>query len=131
MPLRETSHIGGFDMFEHWDKDITLYLRKELNKKVQWERYGFSHCFFKHIHSSEFDEKSRINGDSYIVRIPCSSFVPEITKNSIVVFGHINDEISEGASGNDILQKYGENAFRINTLSDNRAFCVSHIRIGN
>lgn len=114
----------------NWNKDITLYIKTEINKKVQWERFVFSRCFFKHISSSQFDEKSRIEGESYIVRIPCKS-APAVTQGCIAVLGNIPDIPGEETSGNDLLQKYGENAFRINTVSDNTSFPVPHIRIGN
>ncbi|MBR3819059.1 MAG: hypothetical protein IKJ41_07905 [Clostridia bacterium] len=114
----------------NWNKDITLYIKTEINKKVQWERFFFSRCFFKHIRSSQFDEKSRIEGESYIVRIPCKT-APAVTQGCIAVLGNIPDIPGEKTSGNELLQKYGENAFRINTVSDNTGFPVPHIRIGN
>ena len=117
-------------MLGHWNKNITLYLRKETDNGVQWERLSVSRCFFKHIRSSEFDEKSRINGESYVVRIPCKSAL-DISQGSIAVLGDISDIIGESASGNDILKKYGDNAFKINTVSDNTDFYMPHMRIGN
>ncbi len=113
-----------------WNKDITLYIKTETNKKVQWERFVFSRCFFKHIRSSQFDEKSRIKGESYIVRIPCKN-APAVSQGCIAVLGNVPDIIAEESSGNDILTKYGDKAFRINTVSDNTDFLTPHIRIGN
>ncbi len=114
----------------NWNKDITLYIKTEVNKKVQWERFVFSRCFFKYIRSSQFDEKSRIEGESYIVRIPCKAS-PAVTQGCIAVLGSIPDILGEETSGNELLSKYGENAFRINTVSDNTDFLISHVRIGN
>lgn len=117
-------------MFKHWNKDVTVFLKTEVNKTVQWEKRVFSRCFFKHIRSSEFDEKSRICGESYIVRIPCKNAL-KISQGCIAVLGNIPDVIEEGASGNDILRKYGENAFKVGTISDNTDCYMPHIRIGN
>jgi hypothetical protein len=117
-------------MFENWNKDVTVFLKTEKNKVVQWEKRVFSRCFFRHIRSSEFDEKSRICGESYIVRIPCKS-APKITQGCIAVLGNIPVVIEEGASGNDIFSKYGKNAFKVGTISDNTDFFKPHIRIGN
>lgn len=114
----------------NWKADITLFIKSEANKKTQWEKRTFSHCFFKHIRSSEFDEKSRIEGESYIVRIPCRIAL-NVTQGSIAVLGEVADVISEDTSGNDVLTKYGEKAFRINTVRDNTDFLTPHIRIGN
>ncbi len=114
----------------NWNKDITLYIKTEQDKKTQWERLCFSRCFFKHIRSSEFDEKSRIEGESYIVRIPCKT-APAVSQGCIAVLGNVPDTIGENESGKEILQKYGENAFKINTISDNTGFYMPHIRIGN
>lgn len=117
-------------MFKHWNKDVTVFLKTEVNKTVQWEKRVFSRCFFKHFRSSESDEKSRINGESYIVRIPCED-APKITQGCIAVLGNISDVIEEGASGNDILRKYGENAFKVGTVCNDTDFLIPHIRIGN
>lgn len=117
-------------MFENWNKDVTVFLRTEVNKTVQWEKSVFSRCFFKHIRSSEFDEKSRICGESYVVRIPCS-IAPKILQGCIAVLGNIPDMLEENASGNDILRKYGEDAFKVGTVSDNTNFFRPHVRIGN
>lgn len=114
----------------HWNKDITLYIKTESDNKTQWERQCFSRCFFKHIRSSQFDEKSRIEGESYIVRIPCKT-APAVSQGCIAVLGDVPDTIEENTSGNDILTKYGKKAFRINTVSDNTDFLTPHIRIGN
>lgn len=116
-------------MLPNWDKDITVFIRTEQNNTVQWEKRCFSHCFFKHHRSSEFDDKSRIVGESFLVRIPCKvSF--EIPCGSIAVLGFVDDEIAENASGNDVLRKYGE-AFKVNTFCDNTGVYLPHIRIGN
>lgn len=117
-------------MFNHWNKDVTVFLKTEVNKTVQWEKQVFSRCFFKHIRSSEFDEKSRICGESYVVRIPCKNAL-KISQGCIAVLGNISDMIEEGSSGNDILRKYGEDAFKVGTISDNTGFLNPHIRIGN
>lgn len=114
----------------YWNKDITLYIKTESDKKTQWERQCFSRCFFKHIRSSEFDEKSRIEGESYMVRIPCKNALA-VSQGCIAVLGNVADIIEENTSGNDILTKYGEKAFRINTVRDNTDFLTPHIRIGN
>lgn len=113
----------------HWNKDITLFIKSEANKKTQWEKKTFSHCFFKHVRSSEFDEKSRIEGESYVVRIPCRRLT--VTHGSVAVLGNVPDVIEENSSGNDVLTKYGENAFRVATVSDNTDFLTPHVRIGN
>lgn len=128
--MQVTLLTGGAEMPEHWNKTVTLFLRKEINKKVQWEKLVFSRCFFKHIRSSEFDEKSRINGESYVVRIPCNTAFA-VPRGSIAVLGEIADIIEENASGNDVLKRYDDNAFKINTVSDNTGFYMPHIRIGN
>lgn len=117
-------------MLRNWNKTVTLFRRKESDNKVQWEKLCFSHCFFKHIRSSEFDEKSRVNGESYVVRIPCKDSII-IPRGSIAVLGDIPEVIEDNASGNDILKKYGENAFKINTVSNNTDFYMPHIRVGN
>ncbi len=114
----------------NWNKDITLYIKTEHDKKTQWERRCFSRCFFKHILSSAFDEKSRIEGESYIVRIPCKT-APAVTQGCIAVLGDVPDILGENESGKELLQKYSGNAFRINTVSDNTGFYSPHIRIGN
>lgn len=113
-----------------WNKDITLFLKTEVNKKTQWEKQTFSRCFFKHIRSSQFDEKSRIEGESYIVRIPCKT-APAVSQGCIAVLGNVPDILGEETSGNDLLLKYGDKAFRINTVSDNTDFPTPHLRIGN
>ena len=114
----------------HWNKDITLFIKSEANKKTQWEKKTFSHCFFKHIRSSEFDEKSRIEGESYLVRIPSRNAFT-ITQGSIAVLGKVPEVLAEETSGNDILTKYADKAFRVATVSDNTDFLTPHIRIGN
>ena len=114
----------------HWNKDITLYIKTEMNKKVQWERSVFSRCFFKHSLSSQFDDKTRVEGEIYLARIPCKS-PPAVTQGCIAVLGNVPDILGEETSGNELLQKYGENAFKINTVSDNTGFPTPHIRIGN
>ncbi len=118
-------------MLTHWNKTITLFIRSETDKTVQWEKFIFSRCFFKHTLSSEFDEKSRINGESFIVRIPLSVCNVPISQGSIAVLGNIPDDIEANASGNDILRKYPDKSFKVNTVSDNTEFYTPHIRIGN
>ena len=118
-------------MLHHWNKTVTVFIRSEVDKTVQWEKCVFSRCFFKHILSSEFDEKSRINGESFIVRIPLSVCNVSISRNSIAVLGNIPDVIEANASGNDILRKYSDKSFKVNTVSDNTDFHTPHIRIGN
>ena len=113
-----------------WNKDITLYIKTEVNKKVPWERTVFSRCFFKHTRSSQFDDKTRVEGEIYLARIPCIS-PPAVTQGCIAVLGNIPDIPGEETSGNELLCKYGINAFRINTVSDNTDYFVPHIRIGN
>lgn len=128
--MQATLLTGGAEMPVYWNKTVTLLLRKESDKKVQWEKLVFFHCFFKHIRSSEFDEKSRINGESYVVRIPCSTALA-VPRGSIAVLGEIPDTVEENTSGNEILKKYGNDAFKVNTVSDNTGFYMPHIRIGN
>ncbi len=128
--MQVTLLTGGAEMPGHWNKAVTLFLRKESGKKGQWEKLVFSRCFFKHIRSSEFDEKSRINGESYVVRIPCNTALA-VPRGSIAVLGDIPDIIEDNASGNDILKIYGDDAFKVNTVSDNTGFYMPHIRIGN
>lgn len=113
-----------------WDKDITLYLKTEVNKKVQWERKFFSRCFFKHSTSSQFDDKTRINGEIYLARIPCKS-PPAITQGCIAVLGNVSDIIPEETSGNELIKKYDGKAFKINTININTDYPIPHLRIGN
>lgn len=113
-----------------WDKDITLYLKTEVNKKAQWERKLFSRCFFKHSVSSQFDDKNRINGEIYLARIPCKS-PPAVTQGSIAVLGNVYDVIPEESSGNELIKKYDGKAFRINTFVSNTDYPTPHLKIGN
>ena len=71
-------------MLPNWNSDITLYLRHETETSVQWERRCFSRCFFKRIKSSALDDKSRIEGEGFTVRIPCKEAF-EIPEGSFAV----------------------------------------------
>ena len=112
-----------------WNKDITLYIKTEVNKNVQWERFFFSRCFFKRLVSSQYDDKTRSSGKTYTVRIPCIS-PPSVTQESIAVLGKVFDVIPENTSGNDLVLKYGDDAFRVVSVSFNTEFPTPHIRIG-
>lgn len=117
-------------MLPNWNSDITLYLRHETETSVQWERRCFSRCFFKRIKSSALDDKSRIEGEGFTVRIPCKEAF-EIPEGSFAVLGKVSDELTENSGGNSLLEKYGGRAFRIETVSFNTDFYLPHIRIGN
>lgn len=113
-----------------WNKDITLYIKTEVNKNVQWEKVIFSRCFFKHSVSSEFGDNSRNAKETYLARIPCID-APKITPGCIAVLGSVSDVIADNSSGNDVITKYGENAFKINSVSFNTDCLTPHVRIGN
>ena len=113
-----------------WNKTITIYVKDETSKKVQWERVAFSRCFFMHSVSSEFGDNSRNGKETYLARIPCID-APKITPGCIAVLGNVSDVISDESSGNDIISKYGENAFRINSVKFNTDCLTPHVRIGN
>lgn len=114
-------------MLPWWNKEVTVYHRKETiddsGKTVtKWEIEHCTNCFFKEKTQQVLQNKILVNKSVKFVRLPMS--IMSLSKGDIAVIGIVYDKITDNASGNDILKKYGDQAFVINTAQNNESSCL-------
>lgn len=107
----------------NWNDTLTVYMQDG----GKWSKRVYENCFFQISETSSHSDKQLLNERSLTARIPDKV---NAVIGSIVVKGRVNDEIPDNTSGNELLKKYPQTAFRVNFVFDNTAFALPHTRLG-
>ncbi|MEG0999173.1 MAG: DUF6751 family protein [Oscillospiraceae bacterium] len=109
-----------------WNDSITVYHKqetKDINQKTQtaWVKNTQSGCFFGQTTQQVMGDKTIFKENRFIVRCPSPIYIGDI-----IVKGIVDDIIPHNISGAELLNKYPDTAFTVNTVKDNTKMRNAH-----
>ncbi len=109
------------DNISYWTETLTVYTGYVDAGVRKWNKCTVKNCFYSASNERQFADYDTYLKNPQIARIPPQDIPVNIASGSIIVRGSVDDYISDGNSGNDLLRKYKGQCFTVNIYRDNTA----------